>query len=92
MPEAHSETRCSEHSRLPVYFMCYYEFLMEEKEAGRLKKWLQLGAPSQLPKWMEIYQYHLLHPELTQLKLSIDLKVGHSTVQRALAYMEQELV
>ena len=92
MPEAHSKARCHEHSRLPVYFMRYYEFLMEEKESGRLKKWLQLGAPSQLPKWMEIYQYHLLHPELSQLELSTDLNVGHSTIQRALAYMTQELV
>ena len=84
-------SRCPEHSRLPVYFMSYYEFLMEEKEAGRLKKWLQLGAPSQLPKWMEIYQYHLLHPKLNQLELSSDLKVGHSTIQRAIAFMNQEI-
>jgi hypothetical protein len=72
--------------------MTYYEFLVEEKEAGRLSKWLQLGAPSQLPKWMEIYQYYVLHPTLSQLELSHDLHVGHSTVQRALSYMNQLII
>jgi len=70
--------------------MSYYEFLKEEREAGRLKKWLLLGAPTQLPKWMEIYQYHLLHPTFSQLELANNLNVGHSTVQRALSYMKQE--
>ena len=67
----------------------YYEFLLAEAASGNLKRWLQLGAPSQLPKWMEIMEYHLLHPELTQEKSSFDLKTSSSTVQRALSFMYQ---
>ena len=69
--------------------MNYYEFLLQEKAAGRFKIWMRMGAPSQLPTWMEIYQYHLDNPSLSQLALAHDCKVGHSTVQRALAFMNQ---
>lgn len=72
--------------------MTYYEFLLGQKESGHLKKWLQIGAPSQIPKWMEIYEYHRRHPSFSQLKLSADLETSTSTVQRALAFMNQSLM
>lgn len=71
--------------------MTYYDFLLNEKESGRLKIWLRMGAPSQLPKWMEIYQFHLDHPLLSQLAIANELNVGHSTIQRALSFMNQSL-
>ena len=71
----------------------YYEFLLAEAASGNLKRWLQLGAPSQLPKWMEIMEYHLLHPELTQEKLpfeveSIESPFLHPTLPYKLYYAQ----
>ena len=71
--------------------MTKYEFLLEEKEAGRLKKWLQLGAPSQLPKWMEYYEYHLTHPQMSNVEVSYNFIVTKSTIQRAIAFMESSI-
>ena len=69
--------------------MTYYEFLLSEKASGNFKKWLLIGAPSQLPKWMEIYEYQLQNPDLSQEQLAADLGTSSSTVQRALSFMNQ---
>jgi len=63
----------------------------QKKENGELSILFELGLPVHLSNWMEYYAFHLAHPEQSQLELSCELKVGHSTIQRALAYMQQEL-
>lgn len=72
--------------------MTYYEFLLEEKEAGRLKKWLQLGAPSQLPKWMEYYELSLAHPKYSYSEISYHFKASRSTIYRAITFMRSPQV
>ena len=72
--------------------MTKYQYLLGKKESGELSILFELGLPVHLSNWLEYYAYHLAHPELSQLELSIDLNVGHSTIQRALAFMTQELV
>jgi len=65
----------------------------QKKESGELSILLQeFGLAPHYLLWMEYYAYHLAHPGLSQLELSFDLNVGHSTIQRALAFMKQELV
>ena len=76
----------------PVYFMTKYEYLLSKKESGELSILFELGLPVHLVSYMEICAYHLAHPALSQLELSNNLNVGHSTIQRALAFMQQELV
>ena len=72
--------------------MTKYQYLLAKQESGELSMLLrEFGLPSHLSQWMEYYEYHLLHPALNQLELSQDFKVGHSTIQRALAFMNQEL-
>ena len=71
--------------------MTKYQYLLSKKENGELSILFELGLPVHLSGWMEYYAFHLAHPELSQLELSYELKVGHSTIQRALAYMQQEL-
>jgi hypothetical protein len=72
--------------------MTKYEYLLCRQETGELSILLQLGLPTQLPKWMEIYAYHLTHPSLSHVQLAADLKTSKSTVQRALAFMNQLLM
>ena len=81
--------------RIPAFrctYMNKYQYLLSKKESGELSILFELGLPVHLSNWLEYYAYHLAHPELSQLELSIDLNVGHSTIQRALAFMTQELV
>ena len=93
MPEAHSGTGCPEHSRLPVYFMTKYEYLLSKNENGELNMLQrEFGLAPHLSGWMEYYAFHLAHPEMSHLELANNLNVGHSTVQRALAFMQQELL
>ncbi|MBQ7540292.1 MAG: hypothetical protein IJT13_04130 [Bacteroidaceae bacterium] len=72
--------------------MTKYQYLLKKKESGELSILFELGLPVHLSGLMEICAYHLAHPELCQLELSYELKVGHSTIQRALAFMQQELL
>lgn len=92
MPEAHSGTRCPGPSRRRCTYMTKYEYLLSKKESGELSILFELGLPVHLSGWIEYYQYHLQHPTISQLELANELNVGHSTVQRALAFMKQELV
>ena len=72
--------------------MTFYEFLLEEKATGHFQKWLQMGAPSQLPKWMEIKTCELTHPDLSQEELADLSSTSSSTIQRALAFMNQQFI
>lgn len=61
----------------------FYEFLLAKKESGELRILFALGLPTQITQWMEICDYHLRHPELSQLKLSIEMGVSKGAVYRA---------
>ena len=70
--------------------MTYYQFLLEQKESGLLKKWLQIGAPSQIPTWMEIFAYHLAHSKLSQWQVAFKFDVSKKTVWTVYRFMNQE--
>ena len=78
--------------RLRCTYMTKYEYLLSKKENGELSILFELGLPVHLSGWMEYYAFHLAHPEMSHLELANNLNVGHSTVQRALAFMQQELL
>ena len=71
-----------EHSRRRCIYMTKYEYLLSKKESGELSILFLCGVPSQVIKQMEIYAYHLLHPDLSQIELAADLKTSQATVQR----------
>ena len=63
----------------------------QKKQSGELSILLQVGLPTQLLMYMDIYAYHLQHPELSQWKISLIFDCGKSTIQRALVLMNQPL-
>ena len=69
-----------------------YTYLLAKKESGELSILLQLGLPLYLTFWMDIYGYHLAHPGFNQIILATHLRTSKSTVQRALAFMNQPII
>ena len=72
--------------------MNIYEYLLEKKSSGELKILFAVGLPTHLATWMNYYEYHMLHPQLSFFELSLDLKTSKSTVQRALEFMNQPII
>ena len=66
-----------------MHNLSFYEFLLTKKESGELRILFALGLPTQITQWMEICDYHLRHPELSQLKLSLEMGVSKGAVCRA---------
>ena len=64
-----------------------YTYLLNKKQSGELSILLKIGVPAQVLQQMDIYAYHLLHPDLSQVKLAVDLNTSQATVQRAIASM-----
>ena len=87
MPEAHSGTRCPEHSRRRCIYMTKYEFLLSKKESGELSILFKLGLPVHLSGWMEYYAFHLAHLEMSNVEISYYFTATKSTIQRAIAFM-----
>ena len=69
-----------------------YQYLLGKRESGELSILLQLGLPLYLTFWMDIYEYHLAHPEFNQIVLAVHLRTSQSTVQRAVAFMNQPII
>ena len=72
--------------------MTVYEYLLAKKSSGDLKILFAVGLPTHLANWMEYYEYHMNHPQLSFLELSLDLKTSKSTIQRALEFMNQTIM
>ena len=71
--------------------MTKYQYLLNKKESGELSILFEVGLPLYLTFWMDIYACHLAHPEWNQIILAVHLRTSQSTVQRALAFMNQPL-
>ena len=64
----------------------------QKKESGELSILFNyLELPLKYAQWMDIYAYHLEHPNLSQFQLALEMDCGKSTIQRALSAMEQPL-
>jgi hypothetical protein len=68
-----------------------YQYLLAKKESGELSILFELGLPSHLPQWMEYYEYHLSHPQMSNVEVSYNFIVTKSTIQRAIAFMESPI-
>ena len=89
MPETHSGTRCPEHSRLPVYYMNNYQFLVSEREQGRFDEYMRRGLiSSNLFTWMDVYTFHLLHPKVSTWFVANTFGIDQKHVRNIYAYME----
>ena len=72
--------------------MTKYEFLLLLDEMGMLETlFTDFESTKKYEFWMEIYADHRTNPKLSQLDLSFSRKTSHSTVQRAIAFMNQQL-
>ena len=65
----------------------------QKKEEGELSiLFNDFELPLKYQQWMAIYEYHLAHPKLNYIQLSIDKKCGTATICRALSFMNQEVM
>lgn len=72
--------------------MTKYQYLLSKKESGELSiLFNHFELPLKFQQWMDIYTYHLEHPELNYIQLSNDKKCGTTTICRALSFMNQEV-
>ncbi len=83
------DTSSTEKSRLPVYFMNNYQFLVSEREQGRFDEYMHRGLiSSNLFMWMEVYDYHLLHPKVSTWFVANTFGIDQKHVRNIYAYME----
>ena len=69
--------------------MTRYEFLRSKQESGELQQWYQYGLAPQTKDWMKYYAFKQAHPEKSCLEIANIFHRGHSTIQRALSFMNQ---
>lgn len=70
--------------------MTRYQFLLAQKESGELNQWYQYGVSTHIPKWMEIYAYHLEHPKDSYAEISYHFNgVTKSTAYRAIEFLSK---
>ena len=66
-----------------------YAVLVELRSKKQLKPLMFIfGLPTHYIQWMEYYEYHLHHPELSYSELSYSLPATRSTIHRAVTFME----
>lgn len=63
--------------------MTKYEFLLSKKESGELKLLLEIGLPLHVTFWMDICEYHLAHPDLSQFQMALHFNTSKKTIWRA---------
>lgn len=88
MPEAHSVARCRENSRLRCTYMTKYEYLLSKKESGELSILFELGLPVHLISYMEICEYHLAYPGLSQWKVALHFNTSKRKIWNAYHLLE----
>ena len=66
-----------------------YEYLLEKQASGEIKVLFALGVSTSIPMYMQIYEYHLTHPTEGQFKVSLEMNIARTSVQRAYKMMSQ---
>ena len=64
----------------------------QKKESGELSILLQIGLSVNILQQMEIYAFHLNHPNLSQLQVAIEMRTSKITVWRAYLSMSQQII
>ena len=81
--------------RIPAFrctYMNKYQYLLSKKESGELSILLQIGLSVNILQQMEIYAFHLNHPNLSQLQVAIEMRTSKITVWRAYLSMSQLII
>ena len=75
-------------------FQSYYDSLQlsaQKKESGELSILLRIGLPVNILAQMDIYAYHLDHPNLSQFQVALRFKVHKNSVWLAYRAMSQSI-
>lgn len=67
-----------------------YEYLLHFREQGMMPVLFSLGVDPSRLGWMEIYAYHIAHPEMSQFDISCHFGISRTMLQRIYRYMESE--
>ena len=66
-----------------------YQFLLLEREQGRYDEYMRRGLISfNLERWMEVYQYHIDHPDASTWLVANSLEISQKHVRNIYAFME----
>ena len=70
-----------------------YQHLLDLQASGELKILMnEYGLSTQFLSWMEIYQYHLDHPKLSQFQVALKFGVSKHMVWNVYHFMNQTLI
>ena len=73
--------------------MTKYEHLLELQESGELSTLFRnYELPLKYMQWMEIYAFHLAHPDLSQWQVAINMHTNKIAVWRAYMFMSQPVM
>ena len=64
----------------------------QKKESGELSILLQIGLPVNILAQMDIYAYHLTHPNLSQFQMALHFNVDKKTIWNAYHFLNQLIV
>ena len=66
-----------------------HQFLVSEREQGRYDEYMRRGLIGlNLNEWMEVYQYHLEHPEASTWLVANTFNISQKHVRNIYSYME----
>ena len=72
--------------------MTKYQYLLSKKGSGELSiLFNDFELPLKYQLWMEIYEYHLEHPQKSQWQVSLAFRVSKGTVWNAYRFMKGEI-
>ena len=67
-----------------------YEFLISERECGRLDEYIDRGLLStKIPRWLEVYQYHLANPKASTWFVANYFDISQTHIREIYQFMER---
>ena len=67
-----------------------YQFLISERECGRLDEYMRRGLLStKINRWLEVYQYHLEDKDASTWFVANHFGISQTHVVRIYRYMEE---
>ena len=76
-----------------IYYIFYDSLSLssQKKESGELRILLQIGLSVNIIKQMDIYAFHLAHPNLSQFQVALHFMTDKKTVWNAYRFLNQLL-
>ena len=72
--------------------MTYYQYLLLKQQTGDLQILKEMGLfPTHYTLWMEIFAYHLMHPQCSQWIVAMHFNTHKRTVYNAYHFMMQTI-